>query len=208
MSVAYRILYLVGYTPWERMANSPIADQLNRLFAREEAERAPSARRVLDLGCGSGNWAIALAKRGWDVTGIDFVPKALRRARRRADEEGVRVKLIRGDVTELRERDVGSEFPFLLDIGLFHDELSEEQRAQMGREVGAVAAGDATLLMMAWKPGKRGPLPRGASQEEIETAYPDWEIVDQEPMDVSFGGVPGYVKKAEPRFYRLRHTGG
>jgi SAM-dependent methyltransferase len=208
VSRSYRFLYLIGFTPWERMASSPIADQVDRLFAREEAERDPSERRVLDLGCGSGNWAVALAKRGWDVTGIDFVPRALRRARRRADEEGVGVDLIEGDVTKLREAEVGADFPFLLDIGLFHDELSDEQRAQMGREVSAVAAPAATFLMMAWKPGRRGPLPRGASQEDIEAAYPDWEIVDQEPMEVSFKGVPGYVKRAEPRFYRLRHAGG
>jgi SAM-dependent methyltransferase len=204
----YRFLYLVGFTPWERMASSPIADQLDRMFAREEAERDPSERRALDLGCGSGNWAVALAKRGWEVTGIDFVPKALRRARRRAEEEGVAVDLIQGDATKLREAGVGSAFPLLLDIGLFHDELSDEQRRQMGREVSAVAAPEAALLMMAWKPGKRGPLPRGASQDDIESAYPGWEVVDQEPMDVSFRGVPGYVKRAEPRFYRLRRSGG
>ena len=208
MSSTYRLLYLVGFTPWERMARSPIAGQLDRLFAREEAERGPSGRRVLDLGCGSGNWAVALAKRGWKVTGIDFVPKALRRARRRAEEASVDVDWIQADVTRLSHARVGSGFPFLLDIGLFHDELSDEQRAEMGREVSAVAAPDATLLTMAWKPAERRFLPRGASQADIEAAYPDWKIVDQEPMDVSFPGAPGYVKRAEPRFYRLRRSGG
>jgi hypothetical protein len=51
---------------------------------------------------------------------------------------------------------VGSGFPFLLDFGLFHDELSDEQRAAMGREVSAVAVPGATLLMVAWAPGRRG----------------------------------------------------
>jgi SAM-dependent methyltransferase len=203
MSLAYRILYLVGYTPWERMASSqPIVDQLARLFSREEADLKPERRRVLDLGCGSGNWSVALAKRGWKVTGVDFVPKALRRARRRAEEAGVDVNLIQADVTKLSNAGVGSGLPFFLDIGLFHDELSDEQRAELGREVTAIAATDATLLIMAWTPGKRGPLPRGASQAEIEAAYPTWEVVDQEPMETA--GAPGYVVRAEPRFYRLR----
>jgi hypothetical protein len=43
-----------------------------------------------------------------------------------------------------------------LDFGLFHDELSDEQRAAMGREVSAVAVPGATLLMVAWAPGRRG----------------------------------------------------
>ena len=51
------------------------------------------------------------------VTGVDFVPKALRRARERAREAGVEVRLIEGDVTKLGEAGVGSEFPFLLDFG-------------------------------------------------------------------------------------------
>ena len=205
MPSSYRFLYLLGFTPWERMASSPaIIDQLGRLFAREEEERAAEERRALDLGCGSGNWAVALAKRGWRVTGIDFVPKALRRARERAEKAGVAVEFIEADVTELDQAGIGSGFPFLLDIGLFHDEFNDEQRAAMGRLVTEVASHDAALLMMAWTPGKRGPLPRGASEADIEAAYPGWEIVDHELMDLSDPGVPKYVKRAEPRFYRLR----
>jgi hypothetical protein len=34
---------------------------------------------------------------------------------------------------------------------------------------------------MAWTPGRRGPLPRGASSEEIQAAFPEWTLVDDEP---------------------------
>lgn len=202
MSLAYRILYRVGFTPWEQMARLPVADQIAALFAREEAGREPPYGRVLDLGCGSGIWAVRLAERGWEVTGVDFVPKALRSARERAREAGVEVRLVEGDVTKLGEAGVGSGFPFLLDFGLFHDELDDEQRVTMGREVTAVAAPGATLLTMAWAPGRRGPLPRGASRGDIEAAYPAWKVVDEEAVDTSGG--PGYVRRADPRLYRLR----
>jgi len=44
---------------------------------------------------------VQLAKRGWDVTGLDMVEKALRRARDRVEEAGVEMRLVHGDVTAL-----------------------------------------------------------------------------------------------------------
>jgi len=177
--------------------------QIAELFAREEEGREPPYGPALDLGCGSGIWAVELARRGWQVTGVDFVPKAVRRARERAEKAGVEVQLLEGDVTDLGAGGVGSGFQLLLDFGCFHDELTDAQRKGEGREATAVAAPDATLLMMAWKPGRRGPLPRGASPEAIQAAFPEWKLADDEAMDVPHGA-PGYVRRAEPRFYRLR----
>jgi hypothetical protein len=51
-------------------------------------------------------------------------------------------------------------------------------------------------------PGRRGPLPRGASRGDIEAAYPAWRVIDEVPADVS--GAPGWVRRADLRFYRLR----
>jgi hypothetical protein len=107
-------------------------------------------------------------------------------------------------VTKLRSIGVGSGFPLLIDFGLFHDELTNEQRVAMGREVSAVAAPGATLLMLAWAPGRRGPLPRGASRAEIEAAYPPWKVFVDHPLDASGAALYRYVKRADPRFYRLR----
>jgi SAM-dependent methyltransferase len=204
MSVAYRVLYGVGFTPWEQLAKLPgITEQVAALFAREEDGHGPPYGPVLDLGCGSGFWAVALARRGWQVTGVDFVPKALRRAGERAREAGVELRLVRGDVTRLSSSTVGSGFPFLLDFGVFHDELTDEQRAAMGREVSAVAASGATLLMMAWARRRRGPLPRGASRAKIEAAYREWTVIDEVPYDIS--GAPFFRHvRADGRFYRLR----
>jgi SAM-dependent methyltransferase len=205
MSLAYRMLYRVGFTPWEQLASLPeLRGRVSALFEREEQGREAPFGRMLDLGCGSGIWGIELARRGWEVTGVDFVPKALRRARERAERAGVEMRLVEGDVTRLRESDVGADFPFLLDFGVFHDELTDEQRAAMGREVTAVAAPGATLVMMAWAPGRRGPLPRGASREDIEAAYPEWKVVDEEAFEIAEAWFFRLVRKAEPRFYRLR----
>ncbi len=204
MSPAYRILYRVGFTPWEGMVKSmPIVEQISALFAREEAGREPPYGQALDLGCGSGIWAVKLAARGWQVTGVDFVPKALRKARERAQDTGVEVRLIEGDVAALRATSVGSGFRFLLDFGLFHG-LTDEQREAMGAEVSAAAAPGATMLMLAWALGRRRLLPRGASRGDIEAAYPAWKVIDEEAL-VDEPRAPKYVQKADPRFHRLRH---
>ena len=203
MSLAYRILYAVGFTPWEQMAHPQIAGQIADLVAREEQGREPPYGRALDLGCGSGIWVVALAQRGWQVTGVDFVPKAIRRARERAEQAEVEVELLEGDVTELDAAGVGSGFQLLLDFGCFHDELSDEQRQEEGREATVAAAPGATLLMMSWKPGRRGPLPRGASRADIQAALPEWSLIDDQAMNLP-SSAPGYVKRGEPRFYRLR----
>ena len=203
MSLAYRILYAVGFTPWEQMAHPQIAGQIADLFAREEQGRDPPYGRALDLGCGSGIWSVALAQRGWQVTGVDFVPKALRRARERAEQAEVEVEFLAGDVTKLEPAGVGSGFKLLLDFGCFHDELSDEQRKEEGRDATTAAAPSATLLMMSWKPGRRGPLPRGASRDDIQAAFPEWSLSNDAAMDLP-SGAPGYVKRGEPRFFRLR----
>jgi len=74
--------------------------------------------RALDLGCGTGTNVITLAKRGWNVTGVDFIPKAIRVARRKADRQELNVNLQIGDVTKLNG--LSGNFDLIYDIGCFH----------------------------------------------------------------------------------------
>ena len=69
-----------------------------------EANGGPPNGRALDLGTGSGIWGIELARRGWEVTGVNHVEEGPA-ARPRAHQRGGRVKkqLLRGDVTPLRD---------------------------------------------------------------------------------------------------------
>ena len=57
--------------------------------------------RVLDVACGSGNTAIAAARRFADVTGIDYVPALLERARERAAAERLEIEFVEGDAEAL-----------------------------------------------------------------------------------------------------------
>jgi ubiquinone/menaquinone biosynthesis C-methylase UbiE len=60
-----------------------------------------SGQRILDVGTGTGRAAIALARRGAIVTGVDASAEMLDVARQRAAEEGVQVTFARGDVHAL-----------------------------------------------------------------------------------------------------------
>jgi SAM-dependent methyltransferase len=201
VSLFYKFQYLVGMTPWERMPSLPIGSQAGELLDREERGREPPYGRALDLGCGTGFWSVCLVKRGWDVTGIDVVPKAVRVARERARQADVEIRFIEGSITALEAAGVGKEFRLILDFGVVHG-LSADAVRTVGHEVTAVATDDATLLMYAFSPGRRGPLPRGINRAEIEQAYSGWRVTHEEAFDLA--GAPGFVQKAEPRFYCLR----
>ncbi len=196
----YRVLWGLGVTPWERIQAFG-AEQVSLMFDREEQGRQPPYGAALDLGSGTGFWSVNLAERGWDVTGVEIVPKALRAARERAEQAGVEVRFLEGSVTALRDTGVGSGFRLVLDFGTVHGLAPAEVKA-VAREVSAVATDDATLLMYAFSPGRKGPTPRGLSREEVEAAYAGWSVVDEQPFDAS--GMPAVFKKANPRWYRLR----
>ncbi|HLX45401.1 MAG TPA: class I SAM-dependent methyltransferase [Bryobacteraceae bacterium] len=53
--------------------------------------------RVLDVATGSGNTALSAARRGCRVTGVDFVPALLERARERAHAERLKIEFKEGN---------------------------------------------------------------------------------------------------------------
>jgi len=59
-------------------------------------------KEVLDYGCGTGRYAIPLAKKGARVTGIDFTEAMLRVAIRKAKKDGVEIKTIKQDITQYK----------------------------------------------------------------------------------------------------------
>lgn len=199
----YQLAYAIGFHPWEDAATDPpFVARAAQMFDREEEGRQPPYGRALDLGTGSGIWGIELAKRGWEPTGVDLVEKALRRARDRVRSAGVDMKLVQGDVTALRRAGVGEGFRFILDTGTFHGLQAEEQVA-MGREVTAVSAPDATMLLLVW-PRRIRPLIRGAGRSEVEAAFPAWEITDVGPSYFSLPKLLEVVLRPDEKWYRLR----
>ncbi len=201
----YRFAYAIGFHPWEDAATDPpFVEKFSELLAREESGREPPYGSALDLGTGSGVWGVQLAKRGWEVTGIDIIDTALRRARDQVRKAGVAVRLVHGDVTALRAADIGSGFRLVLDTGTFHD-FNRAQREAMGREISAIAAPDATVLLLVW-PKRWRPLIRGASRSEIEAAFPGWRVTDVEASHFQLPAILELVLRPDEHWYRLRRA--
>jgi ubiquinone/menaquinone biosynthesis C-methylase UbiE len=74
--------------------------------------------RAIDIGCGTGTNVITLSRAGWDVTGVDFAPRAIKFAKRKLQQAGVQAKLLIGDATKLQG--IKGPFDFALDLGCFH----------------------------------------------------------------------------------------
>jgi ubiquinone/menaquinone biosynthesis C-methylase UbiE len=104
-----------------------IAGLLNRwmrrpLYHRLQLTLAACAdvrgKRILDVGCGSGRYAIALAEKGANVVGIDFASNMLTLARQLARQRGVASRCHFVDADFL-EHDFRETFHISLAIGLF-----------------------------------------------------------------------------------------
>ena len=81
--------------------------------------------KALDLGCGTGTNLVNLAKHGWEVFGIDFVPKAVRAARAKLEKENLEGSIILGDV--LKKYPLPNDFDLVLDIGCFHSQQPQSR---------------------------------------------------------------------------------
>lgn len=95
----------------ERFESARFSGPIGRLIAEtQEAQIAAflapvEGRRVLDVGTGTGRAAIALARRGAVVTGLDASAEMLQVAERRAREAGAGVTFSRGDAHRLEFAD-------------------------------------------------------------------------------------------------------
>jgi SAM-dependent methyltransferase len=75
--------------------------------------------KTIDLGCGAGNYAIYLAGLGFDVTGVDSSPTAIKIAGDQAEKRGVRCRFIVADLLgDLHE--VTDTFDFAYDWEFLH----------------------------------------------------------------------------------------
>lgn len=83
--------------------------------------------KAIDFGCGAGNYAVYLAGKGFDVTGIDISPTAIHLAGENAKKVGVRCRFIAADVLgDLKE--VDGAFDFAYDWELLHHLFPEQRK--------------------------------------------------------------------------------
>jgi SAM-dependent methyltransferase len=151
---------------------------------------------VLDAGCGTGEHALFFAARGHCVTGIDFVGKAIQRARLKAAERGLSVEFLVKNATMLG--DWAERFASVIDCGLFHV-FSDDDRRQYVQGLAQVLEPGGRLFVMCFsdeEPGTEGP--RRVSRQELCDAFADrWEIESVQPCQIEINPEFTEVKFSE-----------
>ncbi len=108
------------------------ADKLGRFVDETETRLAlglflpKKHQRVLDVGCGTGNFSLKLARLGCKVTGIDLSKEMLARAKEKAGKEASEIDFRRMDVYDLQFPD--NHFDGVFSMAAF-EFVKEPQRA-------------------------------------------------------------------------------
>jgi SAM-dependent methyltransferase len=147
------------------------------------------ARRVLDVGCGTGTFALLLAERGLDVVGVDPARASLAVARGKPGAECVR--WIHGDATALP--------PFAVDLATMTGNVAQaivddlDWDGALGGIYDALRAGGHLVFetrdpaYQAWKEWNR-PASHGVTEIEGVGAVESWfDVTDVSLPLVSFG---------------------
>ncbi len=170
-SIVYRAMYRLGFKPWDSGITPP------ELKALVEGTAARTPGRSLDLGCGTGTNVVYMAQHGWDVTGIDFVPRAIAAAIAKAEVAKVSTRLIVGDVTRIGELGVGDGFSLVFDLGCLHS-IPDGRRDAYAKGVTEVAASGATYLVWGFYPNRNPLLSPHMSRDELEKRFGHaWDLV-------------------------------
>lgn len=146
--------------------------KIEQLMEKAIASRLEPCKAIT-LGCGVGRETIYLANKGFEVTGVDFSPTAIKKARRRAEAAGVDVPFIVDDLTDLRH--VTGTYDLVTDFGALND-MGQTARDRYMENVVPLTHSDSYYLMFCFE--------RMLSTEEVERRFRpffDLEVIDSRP---------------------------
>ena len=133
------------------------------------AEEGEIRGAVLDAGCGTGENALFLANLGYEVTGIDAVGAAIRKANEKSRGRRVPAVFLEWDALEISG--LGKRFDTVIDCGLFHV-FSDEERLLYVEGLSSILPTGGTYRMLCFsemEPGDWGP--RRVTQNEIREVF-------------------------------------
>src|SRR5262245_36158632 len=150
-----------------------------------EAVNLQAGWRVLDVATGSGNAALAAARRGCTVVGTDYVPALLERGRERAEAEHLDVEFVEGDAENLPFPD--ASFDAVLSI---YGAMFAPDHRKTAAELARVCRAGGVIGLASWTPeGFIGEMFRLVSKYVPPTAglTPPLRWGDQNHLRAIFG---------------------
>ena len=150
-----------GTPPWE--IDGP-QSEIVHLAEHEEIRSV-----VLDVGCGTGENALYLARLGYEVLGIDIVSAAVEKALVKAKERSSAATFLVWDALKLQE--LQRSFNTVIDSGFFHA-LPDNKRPVFVKSLASVLDSRGTYFMMCFSEHEAGSWgPRRVTQAEIRESF-------------------------------------
>jgi ubiquinone/menaquinone biosynthesis C-methylase UbiE len=176
--------YDKGTPPWDIGRHQPAFERL--------ADAGEIRGPVLDVGCGTGENALFLAARGYEMVGVDAVELAVRAARRKAARRGAHAEFIVGDALALGA--LGRTFATVIDSGLFHT-FDDGERPRFADSLAAVLQPGGRYFMLCFSELEtREGGPRRVTQAEIRAVFdqPPFRVlaIEADQMETNFADGP------------------
>ncbi len=152
----FTILYWLNNPPWDTGITPP--------EVYEFLKNHPPGN-ALDLGCGTGTNTLTIASYGWQTTGVDYIAKAIRAARKKAKRTGFEdnINYLVADVLVYQPQE--ELFDLVLDIGCFHSFRGKDVVRYAGNISQLLTPGGSLLLYAHLK---LGPGPgHGAGESDL-----------------------------------------
>src|SRR3989338_1904802 len=138
--LAYQQIKSKGYVGWgnakslaelgDAKTNEYLDQKIKKYFTNTENKSA------LDLGCGTGTTAFALAKSGFKTVGVDISETAIEMGRDLAHQQNIEIQFITGDVLDLKAQN--QKFDLIYDSHFLHCIVFEKDRKKVFSEIKSV----------------------------------------------------------------------
>jgi ubiquinone/menaquinone biosynthesis C-methylase UbiE len=156
-----------GQPPWDTGVSPP---ELLEFIKEHQPGRA------IDVGCGTGTNVITLARAGWQVTGVDFAPRAIKLARQKVNQAGVQAELSVGDV--MRLEGINGPFDFAFDLGCFHT-IPQAGRNKYLKQLDRILASSGFWLIYGFLRSDMPCAAPGLTEADIRRIASRWTLLSR-----------------------------
>ncbi|XOB40627.1 MAG: methyltransferase domain-containing protein [Candidatus Nealsonbacteria bacterium] len=130
--------------------------------------------KVLDLGVGEGRNAICFAKRGFNVTGVDFSEKAIRKLRSLNEKENLKIKAILSNVNRFNFQE---KYDIVLALSLLHFLKEREVKRIIKKIKKHTEVSGFNLISVFTEDNPKKNFPYLFKKNQLKKFYKNWQII-------------------------------